>query len=68
MIERNDVRKALGLLCMMACFCTVPGAYAQDKPNIDMKAPNIDEQDVTRTSLTYLTEAQAPEPVTLEPP
>ena len=54
------MRKALGLLCMMACLCTVPGAYARDTPNIvtasifafrnlhqdttNVKAPNIDAQ------------------------
>jgi len=36
--------KALGLLCVIACFCVVPVADAQDKPSIEIKAPVADAQ------------------------
>ena len=29
------MRKTLGLLCMMVCFCSVTGAYALDEPVVD---------------------------------
>ena len=38
------MRKILGLLCVVVCFSTLPGAYAQDQPNYVMRRPLVEDQ------------------------